>query len=238
MPGNVFCLQLADAFGDRRRIALRISVTALLATPFIFVNMPARAQAAGIVMVIMFTSFFGASVSYARLRTDLRLERLTLLPMSRGLLYLDLILASILARLAPVLAIMTGFILTNGQAVTPTALICLAGLLCSSLLLLTLLGIGTGHLARNNGEVHLFGALVCAVLAFISGLTPLQEKLMWLTATTACNPISRLLSLLIKLTTEPASVPVTELFIASLILAAFIVTAVLRWISGRMSKTE
>ena len=84
MPGNVFCLQLADAFGDRRRIALRISVTALLATPFIFVNMPIRAQAAGIVMVIMFTSFFGASVSYARLRTDLRLERLTLLPMSRG----------------------------------------------------------------------------------------------------------------------------------------------------------
>ncbi|MBW7988730.1 MAG: hypothetical protein FVQ84_01730 [Planctomycetes bacterium] len=236
MHGNVFRLQLAAYFGDRRRIILRIGVSALLALPFIFVSMPARAQATGLVMVILFTGFFGAAVGHARLRADLRYARLALLPMSRGVLWLDLVLASALARLAPVMVVLAGFLVVSGREVTPASLIDLLGLLCASLLLLTLLGMGTGRLARSNGEVHLFGALVCAMLAFISGVTPLPEKLTWLTTTTAWNPISRLLTALTRLSSGPASIPRVEFVFTSLMVTAVIVIAVIRWISGGTRK--
>ena len=236
MHGNVFRLQLAAYFGDRRRITLRIGVSTLLALPFIFVSMPARAQATGIVMVILFTGFFGAAVGHARLRADLRYARLTLLPMSRGVLWLDLVLASALARLAPVMVVLAGFLVVNGREVTPASLIGLLGFLCASLLLLTLLGMGTGRLARSNGEVHLFGALVCAMLAFISGVTPLPEKLTWLKTTTVWNPISRLLTALTRLSGNSASVPRVEFVFTSLMVGAVIVITVMRWISGGTQK--
>ncbi|MDT8300162.1 MAG: ABC transporter permease [Sedimentisphaerales bacterium] len=237
MHGNVFRLQLASDFGDRRRIALRIGVSALLALPFIFVGMPARAQATGIVMVVLFTGFFSAAVGHARLRADLRYARLTLLPMSRGVLWLDLVLASVLARLAPVMVVMAGFLIVNGQEVTLVSLIGLLGILFASLLLLTLIGMGTGRLARSNGEVHLFGALVCAMLAFISGVTPLPEKLTWLAAITVWNPISHLLTALIRLSSGPASVPRVEFVFALLMIATVTIMAILRWLSGGMRKT-
>jgi hypothetical protein len=238
MPGNVFRLQLTAAFADTRHIILRICVSALLAMPFIFVGMPARAQAAGIVMVILFTGFFGAAVGHARLRTDLRFARLMLLPTSRGVLWLDLVLASTLSRLAPAVIVLSGFVLVNGRDVMPASIISLFGLLCSSLVLLTLLGMGTGRLARSNGEVHLFGALACGALALVSGVAPLPEKVMWLTAATAWNPIARLLTAITRLASGSASVPRAELAIASFVLGAVTVAAILRWISGGMKNTE
>ena len=238
MPGNVFRLQLAADFGDRRRTVMRIGVSALLALPFILVGMPARAQATGIVMVILFTGFFGAAVGHARLHADLRFARLTLLPMSRGVLWLDLVLASALTRLAPVIVVLAGFVVVNGQGVTPDSLIGILGLLCASLVLLTILGMGTGWLARSNGEVHLFGALICSILAFVSGFTPLPERLTWLTTTTAWNPISRLLTALTRLASGQASVPRAEFVFASLTIVAVSMMAVFRWISGGTRKIE
>ena len=236
MCGNVFRLQLTCAFADTRRIMLRIGVSALLAMPFMFVGMPARAQAAGIVMVILFTGFFGAAVGHARLRADLRFTRLTLLPTSRGILWLDLVLASVLTRFAPVVVVLTGFVIVNGQGVTPAHLIGLLGLLCACLLLLTLLGMGTGRISRSNGEVHLFGALACGVIAFASGITPVPEKLTWLSTAAAWNPIACLLAALTRLASEPGPVPRAELVFASLALAATTVIAAHRWISGGLAK--
>jgi hypothetical protein len=238
MPGNLFRLQLLAFFKDRRYTALRIGVSALLAMPFILVGMPARAQAAGILMVILFTGFFGAAVGHARLRADLRFARLTLLPISRVVLWLDLVLASTLARLAPAVVVLACFAVINGRGLTPASLIELLGLLCGALVLLTLLGMGTGRLARSNGEVHLFGALACGALAFVSGVAPLPERLSWLTATMAWNPIARLLTALTRLANESASVPRADLAIASLALGAITIVAILRWISGGMQKTE
>jgi hypothetical protein len=60
MCGNLFRLHLAASFINRRSIILRIGVSALFAIPFILVDMPARAQASGIVMVILFTGLFGS----------------------------------------------------------------------------------------------------------------------------------------------------------------------------------
>lgn len=238
MPGNLFRLELASAFANRRRMVLRIGVSFLLAMPFIFVGMPARAQAAGIVMVILFTGFFGAAVGHARLRFDLRFARLTLLPMSRWVLWLDLALASTLARLAPAAVVLAVFVIVNGRGVTAACMIGLAGLLCTSLFLLTLLGMATGRLARSNGEVHLFGALVCAVLAFVSGVAPVPERLAWLSTTVPFNPIARLLAMLIRLAADPANAPRGELAFALSGLTAIVAMVVLRWISGGMRTTK
>ncbi|MHC4581832.1 MAG: hypothetical protein ACYS14_10270 [Planctomycetota bacterium] len=175
MCGNVFRLQLMAAFADTRRIVLRVGVCVLLAMPFIFIDMPARAQAAGIVMVILFSGFFGAATGHTRLRCDSRLARLALLPISRVAFWLDLVLASALTRLVPVVVVLAGFVIVNGRGATPAALTSLLGLLLCSLILVTLLGMGTGRLARSNGEVHLFGALVCGGLAFVSGVAPIAD---------------------------------------------------------------
>jgi len=238
MPGNLFRLQMLTASGDRRHLILRIGISFLLAMPFIFVEMPARAKAAGIVMVILFTSFFGAAVGHARLRADMRLTRLMLLPTSRGIIWLDLVLASTLSRLVPAVIVLSGFVLINGQNIIPASIINLFGLLCSSLILLTLLGVGTGRLARSNGEVHLFGALVCAMIAFVSGVTPLPERLLWLKAAAAFNPIGRLLTFLTNMGNGATYLSNFELAFALLVSAAVIFAVVMRWISGGMSKTE
>ena len=238
MPGNLFRLQMLAALGDRRHLVLRIGISFLLAMPFIFVGMPERVKAAGIVMVILFTSFFGAAVGHARLRAEMRLARLMLLPTSRAIIWLDLVLASTLSRLVPAVIVLSGFVLINGQNIAPVSIIDLFGLLCSSLILLTLLGMGTGRLARSNGEVHLFGALVCAIIAFISGVTPLPQKLLWFKAMVAFNPLGRLLMFLTNIGNGTTHLSNVELVFASLVSVAVIIMVIMRWISGGMSKME
>lgn len=232
MPGNLFRLELAAAFADRRRIALRVGLSFLLALPFIFVGMPVQAQAAGIVMVILFTGLFGAAVGHARLREDRRLERLALLPVSRGILALDLILASTLSRLAPALAVLLAFVLVNGRGTTAGPLLVLGGQLCGSLLLLTVVGMGTAKLARSNAEVHLFGALVAGLLAFGSGLTPLPGRLALLTSLTSWNPLSQLRAALVALATGSAAASAAGLAFGALVLVGLGSIATFRWAQG------
>jgi len=234
--GNLFCLQLAQALGNRRLVILRIAITALLALPFILVGMPARAQAGGIVMVILFTSFFGAAVGFARLSAEKRLECLMLLPTSHGLIWLDLVLSSVFVRLIPVVVVLAGFIAVNGKEITPASLISLAGMLCMSMLLLTLLGIVAGRLSRSNGEVHLFGAIICIILAVISGIMPLPERLKLLTVTAAWNPIARLLTALMRLANGEMVISWTELVLTSIVLIAFAAITLQRLISGGSPK--
>lgn len=232
MPGNLFRLELASAFADRRRTALRIGLTVLLGLPFVLVDMPVRAQAAGIMMVVLFTSFFGAAVGHAKFLGDQRFARLILLPTSRRLLWLDLILASGLARLLPTGTILIFYLLVNARSVTVGAVTGLFGLLCASVVLLTLLGIATGRLARNNQEVHLFGALAVVVLACICGVTPLPDRLTGLVAAMAWNPVARLNAVLTDMANGLAPASSGELLFATLALVGFMGTAVLRWTAG------
>ncbi len=232
MPGNVFRLQLAAAFHDRRQVALRVGVSLLLASPFVFVAMPPHAQAAGTTMVILFTGFFGAAVGHAHLRADSRWTRLSLLPMRRGVLWLDLVLSSMLMRLGPSLVVLAGFVAVNGRNIGLMALLNLAGLLYAALLLLTLLGIGTGRLARNNAEVHLLGALATGILALLSGVVPLPDRLAFLAASTAFNPVAGLHRALTELATGLAVVRATEIAGSSLVLVAVFAAAAVRWMSG------
>ncbi len=235
LPGNLFRLQLAAAFGDRRQMLLRIGVSVLLALPFLLFGMPARAQAAGITMVILFTGFFGSAVSHAHLRADQRLARLNLLPMSRQVLYLDLVLSSILMRLGPSVVVLAGFVIVNGRNVTTGVLLNLAGLLCATLGLLTLLGMATGRLARSNAEVHLFGALATGVLAALSGVMPVPERLAWSAAVLASNPIARLLTALDGVAAGSPVMAGAEFLFSLSMLGTVVAAAAWRWISGGLS---
>lgn len=231
-PGNLFCLQLADGFANRRRVLLRTGVSVLLALPFILVGMPARAQAAGIVMVVLFTGFFGAAVAHIHLREDRYLERLILLPQSRASLTLDLVLASIVSRFVPTALVLVAFVVVNAREVTAGALIVLAGQLCATLLLLTLLGMGIARLARSNAEVHLFGALTVGLLAGISGVVPASQRLATMTTALAWNPIGRLVAVLAGLSDERVGISPTEIGFASLILVATMAAVTIRWMRG------
>jgi len=237
-PGNLFCLQLADAFADRRRVLLRAGVSVLLALPFILVGMPARAQAAGIVMVILFTGFFGTAVAHVHLREDRHLERLSLLPISRASLTLDLMLASVVSRAAPTALVLGAFVVVNGRQISASATIILAGQLCATLLLLTLLGMGTARLARSNAEVHLFGALTVGVLAVVCGVVPTPQRLAPLAAALAPNPIARLVAALVALPRGKVGISPTEIAFAALVLVATMAAITIRWIRGAGEKTQ
>ena len=235
MPGNIFRLQLMADFADRRRIILRIAISALLSLPFILVKMPAHAQATGVVMVILFTGFFGAAVANARLRANLRLSRLKLLPISPIQLWLDLILSSVLVRLIPLMVVLGAFTIVNGRGLTLASCIGILGFLSASLVILTVIAIGVGRIARSNGEVHLFGALICVVLAFVSGVAPLPERIDFLTITMGFNPISRLLKALTAMASGSYSITKIEFVLAIFIVGLVSVLTVYRWISGRKS---
>lgn len=232
MPGNLFCLELIGAFAARRRLVLRLGLSLLLALPFIFVGMPAQARAAGIVMVVLFTGLFGAAVGHARLCDDGRLERLTLLPGSRGTLWLDLVLAATLSRLAPTALVLIVFVIVNAQSITAGVLLTVFGLLGGSLLTVTLLGVATARLARSNAEVHLFAALAAGALALLSGLTPLPGRLAWLANATSWNPLGQLHTTLLALASGTPAVSAARWVVALLLLIALAVAAACRWVQG------
>ncbi|MBN1362198.1 MAG: hypothetical protein JW993_16500 [Sedimentisphaerales bacterium] len=238
MPGNLFCLELAAAFADRRRLALRVGLSVLLALPFILIDMPAQAQAAGVAMVILFTGLFGAAVGHARLREDRRYERLALLPTARGTRWLDLVLASTLSRLAPTVVVLTTFVIIDGRGTAAAPLLLLSAMLCGSLLLLTLLGMLTARLAHSNAEVHLFGALAGGLLAFLSGLTPLPARMAWLAGPMNWNPLSQLHQTLVACATGSARASGPGLAFAALLLAGIATTAVVRWTQGTGSSAR
>jgi len=232
IAGNLFRLQLLDFFSSRRLIILRISISLLLSLPFIIVKMPARVQAGGVTMVIIFTSFFSAAVNYTRLDSDSRLERLMLLPTPKWLTWLDLIFSSVISRLIPAVVILSCFIIANSHSFTFSILISISGMILVSLIFLILLGMAAGHLARNNGEVHLYGAIICVFLAIVSGVTPMTERLKPLRQITIWNPLARLLTILTDLANNSVDIKMIELIFALVLLVIFISIAAQRLLSN------
>jgi len=142
-----------------------------------------------------------------------------------------------LMRLGPSSVVLAAFAAVNGRHATASDLLDLAGLLCAALMLLTLLGLGAGRLARDNAEVHLFGALATGMLAVLSGVAPLPERLARLTGGMAWNPIARLLMALDRLATGRTAAPAAELVFSSVVLGAVVAAAILRWMSGGTRET-
>ncbi len=200
----------------------------LLAMPFILVDMPPRAKAGGLVMVIVFTAFFGAAVGHVRLREDRFLERLSMLPISRVSLIVDLLLASVVARGGQAAAILVVFVFINSSVMRFDILILLAGLLCGTLVLLTLFGMGIARLARNNAEVHLFGALAVGILASVSGAIPVPDRMVSLTKAFSWNPINRFVVVLTGISTGSLEISLMEVVSASLVLSLVAAAVIIR----------
>ena len=232
MPLNLFQLQFMDTFSGRRRVAIRFGVTILLALPFIFVNMPAQAKASGLVMVILFTTFFGAAIGHSRLCEDGRFARLVLLPTPRIILWQDLILSSAAGRIISTAMLLAGFILVNSPVISVASVIYIAALLIAAVIVLVALGTLVGHTAGSNGQVHLFGALACAIIAFVSGVVPSVPKLEWLAHAMAWNPLYQLMSGLSALTSGTIALSLVQLIVSSAVLGLCILLMALRLTSG------
>jgi hypothetical protein len=156
-----------------------------------------------------------------------------MLPLRRGTLAIDLVLSSMLSRLAPALAVTLGFLVVHGRRIDAWDVIGVTGLLCATLLVLTLLGVITGRLARNNGEVHLYGALAAGVLALGSGIAPLPARLGWLTVAQDLSPIARLLASLEAVAAGRSAMTPSELGVASAVLIVVTGVAAQRGLAGR-----
>ena len=232
MPLNLFRLQLMDTLTGRSRLAVRFGVTLLLALPFILVKMPTAAKTSGVVMVILFTSFFGTAIAHARLCEDGRFSRLRMLPIPTSLLWLDLTLAYAVGRLVPAGILLAGFIIINAGHVPPTAWAYTVSLLCIAVLTLVALATLIGHLCRSNGQVHLVSALTCGVIASVSGIIPAAPRLSSLTAVLDVNPLYQLQHTLSDMIEAAATISSLKSIIYFIIMAVFIFVIILRWIAG------
>jgi hypothetical protein len=231
MPLNLFRLQIMESFAKPARSVVRLGVTVLLALPFIFVNMPAVVKASGLVMVILFTTFFGTAIAHTRLCEDGRFTRLRMLPMSPLILWLDLVLALGINRFVPAALLLTGFIIINSPGINTVSMIYIASLLSMVILLVVSLATLIGHIARSNGQVHLLGALACGIIAFVSGLIP-TVPIASLAIILNANPLYQLQVALNSLINGTLTVSTTALTLASAVLILLGLGVMLRWVAG------
>ncbi len=195
-PATVFHLELASSLSGPRLILMRLGLAFLVGAPFIFVDMPPRVKVAGLVTLIIFTTFFGAAVGVTRARAEGRLVRLDLLPTPRWMALADIILANAVIDILQTAPLIALFILINSTE-APTAVIPLASYYCATVILLNIAGVWIGWLMKSNPEVHLIGGLSVGAVAFVSGLFPVPERVSWVVDFfLPWNPVSRLARLL------------------------------------------
>jgi hypothetical protein len=199
-PANVFQLELATVFANKRGLILKLGFTSLIGFPFVFVAMPSQVKVTGLMVLVLFTSFFGAAVSFVRRQADGHLDRLKLLPIPTWSVLRDFLLSGAVVDIVQIGILLVLFVLINVSGATFGAMISIAGLFFISVLLLNFLGMVLGHVMKSNPEVHLIGALAVAFIAFISGIIPVpmlfhgfvQTVLPW-------NPVALLASNLTEL---------------------------------------
>lgn len=192
-PANVFQLEMASVFYSRRALILKVLFTFLLGFPFVVIAMPVKVRISGLMMLLLFSSFFGAAVTIVRRRTDGHLSRLRLLPIPVWKIMGDFILSGALVDMLQMGTVLTLFLIVNGQNIHIGNLIITAGLFCITVVLLNILGLFLGLAVKSNSEVHLVGALLTGMIALFSGLLPVPARLGWLIDTISCkNPLTLL----------------------------------------------
>ncbi len=239
LPGNVFQLEIASAVANRRALTMRLAMPLLLALPFVFVAMPPRAKAAGLVMLLLFLAFFGAAVGMTRRRMEGHWERLRLLPLPRGLVLADLVLAGAAVDLLQAIGVFGLYILVNAPAPTGGGLVRIAALLCATALLLNALGMLLATVVRSNAEVHLVGALAVGLVALASGLFPLPRRVDFIVQTVAAfNPIAYLARDLSEIVQGQQTPALAGTVAAAGVLAALAAALVLRGLPASRPKRD
>ncbi|MBM4033321.1 MAG: hypothetical protein FJ291_16280 [Planctomycetes bacterium] len=203
-PSNVLQLELAAAFASRRALALRVGVALLLGLPFAVAEMPLRARVAGLTVLTVFVSFFGAAVGAVRRRADGQTMRLALLPIPRAVVASDLLLAGSVVDLVQVGPVVALFGAVNGRGPAVGAVLGVAAALAFAVLLLNALGMLLAGAARSNAEVHLAAALGVAAIVLLSGLVPAAGPLLGaVRAAARFSPVAWLAGALGSLATDP-----------------------------------
>ncbi len=176
-PANLFQLELAVNFASVRNFIMKLGFTIVLGFPFILFSMPFRVQVAGLVMIVLFISFFGAAVAFVRRRKDGVMERLKLLPIARWKIVSDFLLSTTAADIIQLFPLILLFILVYGSGFGLGALVSVFGIFFFTVIFFNLLGVLLGWAMRRNPEVQLIGALTTAIIAFLSGILPVPIRL-------------------------------------------------------------
>ena len=194
-PANLFQLEMAELWADKKKGMLRLSLTLLIGCPFILFEMPSRVQLAGLSMVLIFSCFFGSAVALGRRHSEGRIDRLKIMALSRWSIYGDTLMARSTMDFLRLGILLVLFLLLRGNSPSLSFMIATAGALLASVLAFNILGTILGTFLRNNPEIHLFGALGCALLGAASGILPLPERLLIIVdALNPWNPLSHLLT--------------------------------------------
>jgi len=192
-PINVFRLELCSAFSGFRTVVLRLGAAFLIGAPFVFVAMPVRIKVVGLVMLTLFTSFFGTAVSLVRARSEGRLTRLRVLPIPGWRVLSDQLFVYSLVDFVQTGPLILLLVALSGYQVSPGLGLRLAGLYCITVLLLNVAGLTLARLMKNNPEVHLLGGLIVMGVGLLSGLAPVPSRIEPLVEVTAVfSPIGRL----------------------------------------------
>lgn len=169
-PENVFQLELATVFASGRSLFMKLGYAYLLGLPFALITMPVRIRVIGIVVLILFTSFFGAATTLVSRRSDGQLSRLKLLPIRRNSLYGDILFSGAAVDLLQVGLVIFLLLLINGRNLSLQIVLTIAGTLVLSVLFLNLLGMLLGAVSNNSQEVHLIGSIGVGLIGFLSGI--------------------------------------------------------------------
>jgi hypothetical protein len=183
-PGNIFQLEMRVAFARKRSFIIKLGFTFLLGFPFVLLAIPIKVQVAGLVMLVLFTSFFGAAVSLVRRRADGFIRRLRILPIRGWVILGDFLIAGVVIDLMQMGILLAIFTLVHGSGVTPGAVILTGGVFFLAVLFLNIAGMLLGFAMKSNSEVHLVGALAIGILAFISDIIPVPGRLIQIIETT------------------------------------------------------
>ena len=205
-PSNVFQLEMASHLADRRTLIIRLGFTLLLGLPFILIAMPPKIQVSGLLIIMIFITFFGAAVTFVRRRAEGHYTRLKLLPIPVPGIIGDMILAGVLIDFVQMGLLLALFMIVYSPGITAWALLETAGLFVLVILILNVLGILLAFVIKKNSEAHLFGALAAGFLAFISGLFPVPGRFQKaIEILTTWNPLSNLGKGLMALAANPES---------------------------------
>ncbi|HCM26732.1 MAG TPA: hypothetical protein DIC34_09345 [Treponema sp.] len=171
-PSNVFQLEMTDSLGNKRALALKLGLTLLMSLPFVLFALPPEAKVAGLIALLTFTSFFGATVGIARRRSDGRLGRLRNLPIGGFSIGTDLVLSSSAMDMLQMGMVLALYAWANGLPPSPALLLEIAAPLVQAVTLFNAAGLLVGLLLRDNKEAHLAGALCVGLLLVLSGQIP------------------------------------------------------------------
>ena len=171
-PANLYQIELAAVFANGRSLAIKLGYAYLLGLPFALLKMSVNARVIGVIVLILFTSFFGAATTIVSRRSDGLLEKLRMLPIRKRGLYIDFILSG-----AAVGVVFLLLLVVNGSSISLNLVLGIAGTFVLSALLLNILGMLLGTIAKGSQEVYLIGSLGVGVIGFFSGLYPVSGRI-------------------------------------------------------------